>query len=508
MEEKSYLVEDLMEISNVKFGTSGARGLADDMTDEVCYAYTAAFIQHLEQSGGLNGVTTMAVGGDLRPSTDRIMIAAAKAVTDKGFEVVSCGKVPSPALAYYGLENGMPTIMVTGSHIPDDRNGIKYAKKEGEILKNDEIGMRKQKVAIPAGLFDDQGFFKSPMPELAPIDDGKVMYVKRYLDFFPNDCLKGMKVGVYQHSAVGRELLVEIYEGLCADVARLGFSDKFIPVDTEAIRPEDVKAAADWAKEFDFDSIVSTDGDSDRPLVSDEKGKWLRGDVAGILCAQYLKADAVVTPVSCNTALEKCGQFKQVVRTRIGSPYVIEGMMQASSQGAELSVGYEANGGFLINSDITGARLNKSGIDNSSENVLKALPTRDAVIIHIAILLLAKEKGLKVSGLNDALPQRITYSNRLQNFPTQQSKAKLAEFTTGDSAKDVAAIEEVFGDEFGVVTDIDRTDGIRITFASAEIVHLRPSGNAPEFRCYNEADTEARAEQMNETCMIIMETWR
>ena len=49
------------------------------------------------------------------------------------------------------------------------------------------------------------------------------MYVKRYLDFFPSACMAGMKIGVYQHSAVGRELLVQIYEGLGADVVPLGF---------------------------------------------------------------------------------------------------------------------------------------------------------------------------------------------------------------------------------------------------------------------------------------------
>jgi len=48
-------ISDLMVQSGVKFGTSGARGLADDMTDRVCYAYTAAFIQYLEETGELKG---------------------------------------------------------------------------------------------------------------------------------------------------------------------------------------------------------------------------------------------------------------------------------------------------------------------------------------------------------------------------------------------------------------------------------------------------------------------
>jgi phosphomannomutase len=152
-------------------------------------------------------------------------------------------------------------------------------------------------------------------------------------------------------------------------------------VDTEAIRPEDVKAARKWAEEYGFDAIVSTDGDSDRPLISDETGKWLRGDVAGILVAAYFGADAVATPVSCNSALEKCGWFESVYRTRIGSPYVIEGMAQALKAGAQRVVGYEANGGFLLASHIVEGR-----------KTLPALPTRDAVIVHLAILLLSIKK--------------------------------------------------------------------------------------------------------------------
>ena len=94
-----------------------------------------------------------------------------------------------------------------------------------------------------------------------------------------------------------------ILERLGASVTSLGRSDQFVSVDTEAIRPEDIQLAKDWAVEFDFDCIISTDGDGDRPLISDERGNWLRGDVAGILCASYLNADHVVTPISSNSAV-------------------------------------------------------------------------------------------------------------------------------------------------------------------------------------------------------------
>jgi phosphomannomutase len=486
-----------MKSSGVKFGTSGARGLADDMTDMVCYAYTSAFIQYLENTGQLKDSGAIAFGGDLRPSTDRIMTAVARAIVDRGYTPQNCGKLPSPALACYGITKGIPTAMVTGSHIPDDRNGIKYTKKEGEILKADEAGMKTQTIELPEGLFNEHGMFnvKQELPQ--PYPKAVDLYINRYLDFFLGGCLKGKKIGVYQHSSIGRELMVKILSGLGANVTTLGFSDTFIPVDTEAIRPEDTDYALKWADEYKFDCIVSTDGDADRPLISDENGKWLRGDVAGILCASYLEADAIATPVSCNSAVEKSGLFKSVIRTRIGSPYVIEGMQEAQANGASRVVGYEANGGFLTASDI-----------EVSSKTLSALPTRDAVIVHIAIILLSIKKNKTVSKLLLDLPQRFTASNRLKEFPTEKSKQIIGSLCSGELERDIEEIEKVFGSHFGKVKSTDITDGLRITFENDEVVHLRPSGNAPEFRCYNEADTEIRAVEMNTICMEIMDAWR
>jgi hypothetical protein len=53
---------------------------------------------------------------------------------------------------------------------------------------------------------------------------------------------------------------------------------------------------------------------------------------------------------------------------------------------------------------------------------------------------------------------------------------------------------------------LDRTDGLRITFENGEIVHLRPSGNAPELRCYTEAASEARAQELNVRCLERLRT--
>ena len=489
-------IDELMNQSGVLFGTSGVRGQVTDMTDKVCVAYVAAFIQYLEQEGQLARGDKVGMAGDLRSSSPRIIKAVAAACTMRGVIPVYFGCIPSPAIALYGIAHQMPTIMVTGSHIPDDRNGIKFNTVTGEILKQDEQGIRQQRVELDDSLFDQHGYLME-LHELPPVSDAAhELYVNRYLDFFPELCLQGRHIGLYQHSSVSREVFATILQKLGARVTILGRSETFVSVDTEAIRPEDTAAALQWAEQYDFDCIVSTDGDGDRPLISDEKGQWLRGDIVGILCAAYLQADIVMTPVSCNSAVEKSHLFSRVGRTKIGSPYVIAAMQQAHRDVPHANiVGYEANGGFLQLTRI-----------HRDDRVLSPLPTRDAVIVALSVMLSAFEHQLPVSQLVETLPSRYTYSDRLKQFPTELSQSRLAQFTTGDWHTDSLNIQQAFPSDSKPVL-IDNTDGVRVTFDNEDVIHLRPSGNAPELRCYTESSSSASARAINQRCMEQMATW-
>lgn len=467
----TFTLRDLSNERDVCFGTSGVRGLVANMSDEVCYAYTRAFMTAIAADA-----RRIVVGHDLRPSSPRIAAACIQAINDAGRTATFAGALPTPAVAHYCALNKIPGIIITGSHIPFDRNGIKFYRADGEITKADEQAILDAEIAIPVGL----------APAAPPLVDPRVLgaYIERYTSFFGAQALAGKRVALYEHSSVARDVLRTILESLGAQVLSLGRTDTFVPIDTEAVTQEDIEQASVWAREHRFDAILSTDGDADRPLIGDETGTWMRGDVVGILCARYLQADVVVTPVSSNTAVEKCASFKQVLRTKIGSPYVIAGMQ--SARNASIVVGYEANGGFLLGSDIKNDRA-----------ILTALPTRDAVLPMLSLLALSGLNGCPASQLATDLPSRFTASDRIQQVPTDASRRLIEALS-----QDVRQAAELMAPDSGPLVLQDSTDGLRLTFEMGDVVHLRPSGNAPELRCYAEANTQARAQEL---CMACLE---
>jgi phosphomannomutase len=452
---------------SLKFGTSGLRGLAADLLGAPSARYTAAFILYLRGEGQLVPGSEVLVGRDLRESSPAIATDVIGAIGAMGCRAVDCGRLPTPALALAAQTADAPAIMVTGSHIPADRNGLKFYLATGEITKADEAG-----ILTALGSMGEVG---ASAVAARALPAARAAYLDRYRAAFPADVLAGLRIGVFQHSSVARDDLVELMEGLGAATVALGRSDRFIPIDTEALGAAEAAEVRAWVAAERLDALVSTDGDADRPLVADETGAFVRGDTLGVLTARFLGADAVVTPVTSNSAIEGLGAFAQVVRTRVGSPYVIEGMAAAQRQGARTIVGFEANGGVLLGTDA----LIKG-------RPLAALPTRDAMLPILSVLAAARAGGMTLSALVATLPPRVALSDRLEHVSAERSAALLALLGDRDAA------ERFFG-EAGTVASVSDLDGLRFTLDSGDIVHFRPSGNAPELRCYTEAASADRA---------------
>ncbi|REC94292.1 phosphomannomutase [Kushneria indalinina] len=458
-------VNVILENSNVAFGTSGARGLVEQFTDKVCAAFTVAFLTLMRAQ---EGASKVAIGFDHRPSSPAMAATCTAAARSMGFEVTDYGVLPTPALALQAMADGVPAIMITGSHIPFDRNGIKFYRPQGEITKQDEQAI----LEVTAELPELDGIIRAPES-----DEARTRYIARYVEWFEGKPMTGKRVGLYQHSAAGRDLNVQVLEALGADVIVLGRSEQFVPVDTEAVSEEDRIQARQWARDHNLDALLTTDGDGDRPLLADERGEWLRGDILGLLCARELQIQALVVPVSCNTAIEVCAAFDEVTRTRIGSPYVLEGMALLSDR-YERVAGFEANGGFLLN----------TALENGHRR-MAALPTRDALLPALTLMVAASHRQQPLSALVAGLPERYTASDRLKAFPVERSRSLITYWESHPQA-----MCHTLGLKEGIsATDV--TDGLRVTLENGDIIHLRPSGNAPELRCYAESGSEKKAQE-------------
>jgi phosphomannomutase len=485
------------------FGTSGRRGLIADLTQLEIYINVTAELEYLlslpPEEGGIRRGDEFYYALDLRPSSPTLMEAVAQAIEDAGLRGVSLGRIPTPALMYYALSQGRASIMITGSHIPFDRNGYKLNTSRGELLKEHEgpIGAKVAEVRariyaqeFAVSPFNESGALRRPRAASPASDAGRERYAARYLDFFPAQpgSLEGRRILVYQHSAVGRDLLVEVLTHLGAEVIPAGRSDTFVPIDTENIGADQLDAIGKLAAHHpDLWAVVSTDGDSDRPLLlaHDSTGrlKFFGGDLAGMITAQYLRAGAVVVPVTCNDAIDRSALAPVLEpKTRIGSPYVVAGMAAAAAKGKHAVCGWEANGGFLLGADVS-----RHG------RTLTALATRDAFLPILSVLYAAAERNIPIAELFGELPKRFSRAGLLKDFPRELSLRILERLSRPDSREIAARIfTPALG--FSPIDRFDYTDGVRIVFAGSEVAHIRPSGNADELRIYAVANSQARAD--------------
>ncbi len=453
-----------------RFGTSGLRGLVSELGSAQILAWTDAFMAACPTGGRLF------VGQDLRPSSPRIATDVIGAAGAAGLAVTDCGALPTPALALAAQNAGAAAIMVTGSHIPADRNGLKFYTPGGEISKAEEAAIL---AALAAGPSDRRR--PRQRAETGRPRSGQALadYAARYTTAFGAQALAGLRLGVYEQSSVARDLLAGVLADLGATVLGFGRSDTFVPLDTEAVPAATRSLLAAACSHHRLDAVLSTDGDADRPLLADAQGRILPGDLLGVLAAQALNAEVVCTPVHANSMIEDIPALRRVLRCRIGSPHVIAAMQAVlAADPAARVVGFEPNGGFLLGFDAAGPA-----------GPLAALMTRDAFLPMLAPLVMARARGQSLADLVATLPARVTAADRLPEVPAATAQAFLARLSTARQRAEFLA-------PFGQEARLDTTEGLRMTLGSGAVVHLRASGNAPEFRVYTEADSRAAAETL------------
>jgi len=431
------------------FGTSGIRGDAKKLfTNQFCFDIGRTFAQFLDNHKQFGPI---AVGMDPRGSSPRILEAIEAGLLFSEREVVDQGATPVPALNWVlKVAPYAGSIMVSGSHISANLNGVKFFAFKEEILKNHE----KEINDIYNKIKDKAKFQKSKHPieeENRANESYQEMLINLADEPYPQWQLIIVDPGNGAQSDTMPQILSRL--GLKVKEINASIQGEFIARDTET---EGVLAELQkLIKKEKADMGIAYDYDGDRVVFIDENGEFIPGDYTGALIAKYSNTSKVITPINTSQVVEHLD--KPVVRTKVGSPYVVEAMKKHKA-----SFGFEANGGGI-----------------SAEIMM----SRDGGSTAIKILNLLKNHKSKLSSLVGTLPR--FYLHRVKV----------------DCPRDLnmTIIKEAKKKFKGV--KVKEIDGLKIWLDKTSWILFRPSSNAPEFRVFAEAKNKKKAKELAEEGM-------
>lgn len=430
------------------FGTSGIRGDAEKLFDkQFCFDIGRTFAVYLEQ---LSIKGSIAIGMDPRESSDRIKHDIAKGICYENRKVFDEGFAPSPAMNYILIADSSiaGSIMITGSHIRPDFNGIKFFINSGEILKENEREI--------------EGTYGDIKDSVSCKDKGEITFVSnRAIDLYQKMLLDlaeyypSWKVVLDLGNGCQSKIMPGLFDMLGLDTILINNDptpEKFVARDTET---EDVvEDLQEKVKESGADIGIAFDGDGDRVVFVDEDGRFIIGDYSGALIAKYSDTPVVITPVNTSQVIDHIG--KRVIRTKVGSSYVVQAMEENGAM-----FGFEANGGGI------------------SEEVMLS---RDEGSTTIKILNILSRNNLSLKKLVNTLPQFFVYKAKIECPMNLYG----------------VILENVRRRFLGNSVRVEEIDGLKIWKDSSTWTLFRSSSNAPEFRVFAEAATKEEATKLCE----------
>ena len=430
------------------FGTDGVRGVANTypMTTEIAMQLGRAIAFLIKkQMPDKEHNPRIVIGKDTRLSGYMIENALASGICSMGVNVLLVGPLPTPGIAF--ITTGMRAdagVVISASHNPFQDNGIKIFSKYGFKLPDEEEAIIEDLI------------FSNKMEELRPvaeeigkaarIDDAKGRYIVFLKNTFPKrytldglhivlDCAHGATYGVAPH----------VFEELGAKVTSIGVKPdgKNINHECGALHPG---VMADLVRQESADLGIALDGDGDRLIVSDEKGKIVDGDQIMAICAeemlqrQKLAKNTLVATVMSNLGLEIAMQRLggKLVRTQVGDRYVVEEMRLN-----DYNFGGEQSGHLIF---------------------LKHNTTGDGILGALQLLIAMKKKERPLSEMTHIMEP---FPQVLKNVRTEKKVAvnQLAGFS-----EKIAAMEKSLG--------------------SSGCILVRPSGTEPVIRVMVEGEDD------------------
>ncbi len=342
------------------FGTDGVRGVANvhPMTAEMALQLGRA-LAWLVRSGPHRH--RIVIGKDTRRSGYMLEQAIASGICSMGVDVMLCGPLPTPGIAFITQSMRADAgVVISASHNPYQDNGIKFFSRDGFKLP-DEAELRIERLALGTPAEAD-GEFQTLRPtatligQAQRIDDAIGRYVVFLKSVFPRELtLDGVTVVVDCAHGAAYKVAPAVFEELGAKVIRLNVKPdgKNINEGCGAVHPE---AMARAVAEHGAQIGIALDGDADRVIVADEKGRIVDGDaIMAIVGRDMLRhgklvkntvVSTVMSNVGLENALRQVGGF--VVRTQVGDRYVVEEMRRHG-----YNFGGEQSGHLLFLDNVT-----------------------------------------------------------------------------------------------------------------------------------------------------------
>ena len=341
-------------MKNKIFGTDGIRGEANHFPLDPVSAVRLgqSIARYFLKDDKLHSVL---IGKDTRLSGYMIEYSLAAGLTSAGVNVYLTGPLPTAGIAY--LTRSMRSdagIMVSASHNPYEDNGIKIFNSEGFKL-DDKI-----EEEITNLFYQDHKLGESVKPhslgKIKRIDDARGRYIVSLKNFLPRYLsLQGMKIGLDCANGAAYQVAPLVFDELGASVVTRGISPSGRNINSGfgSLYPEVISKLV---KDQNLDVGFSFDGDSDRLIVSDEKGNIIDGDCLLALYAKFystqnkLKGNKIVATVMSSLALDNHLKENniEVLRAAVGDRYVLEMLKKEN-----LSLGGEQSGHIIFLEDAT-----------------------------------------------------------------------------------------------------------------------------------------------------------
>ncbi len=368
------------------FGTDGVRGIANEaLTPEIAFRLGEAAGYFF----GEEGSSKIVIGKDTRTSGDMLEAAMVAGITSAGADVLLCGIVPTPAVAYFtrmcGASGG---IVISASHNPPEYNGIKFFGPDGFKLSD---GMEKRIEDFVA----EGGNGKRPLGDgigrVRHVDDATSRYVSHVMDTIDVD-LEGLTVAVDCGHGAASITTPRALKELGAKVIAVNcdFDGAQINVGCGST---DLTMLRELILTHKVDIGIAHDGDADRVIAMDERGNVVDGDTLLAVCATHLHSKGalpeatVVATVMSNLGFQVAMQNQgvRVLQAKVGDRYVLEEMR---ASGANL--GGEQSGHIIF-------------LEHNS--------TGDGLVAALQLASVMKERTLPLSELTKVMeryPQVLT----------------------------------------------------------------------------------------------------